>query len=339
MSTVSEETQEVVAAETPDTTPPAPAPIAEPEQIYEYQPTDELGRALGGKQVIKYKNHVELADKLKDQNVLLVRKLREQTKKQRLGISDTEQIPDDAPRFDATLEFSPRELSAEERVTLSRDLLDPEKFDQATVKLSEAIWGAKPDVLRQTLSNVQSNNLKLQARIEADAFVAETPDYFRCQDNFETITNWMLRNNLSPVRANFKMAYQTLDEAGLLIHAPVAPPVATPVPVAAPVPAPVRAEPVVTEPPPSAPRISSGLTRQQATDGSSATTRAGDDIVYDRPIKDRQGNLTGKTIRYTGLAAIEAMPSEEFKRRVVHDKTFNQKYEQLLNEQQRRTRG
>lgn len=336
MSTV-EETQDVVAAETPDITLPASAPLEEPEQIYEYQPTDELGRTLGGKQVVKYRTHVELADKLRDQNVLLVRKLREQTKKQRLGISDTEQIPDDAPRFDATLDFNPRELSSEERVTLSRDLLDPEKFDQATVKLSEAIWGAKPEVLRQTLSNVQNNNLKLQARIEADAFVAETPDYFRCQDNFEMVTNWMLRNNLSPVRSNFKIAYQTLNDAGLLVHAPVA----VPAPVVEPIPAPVQAAPVVAEPqPPAAPRISSGLTRQQATDASSAAPRSvGDDIVYDRPIKDRQGNLTGKTIRYTGLSAIEAMPSEEFKRRVVQDKTFNQKYEQLLNEQQRRTRG
>jgi len=57
----------------------------EPELRYEYQPTDAEGRSIGGKQVILYRTPDELAEKLRDQNISLVRKLRQVTKEARLG--------------------------------------------------------------------------------------------------------------------------------------------------------------------------------------------------------------------------------------------------------------
>ena len=51
-------------------------PVAPVELRYEYQPTDEHGRPLGGKQVIKYTTPDELASKLVGQNTQLVRRLR-----------------------------------------------------------------------------------------------------------------------------------------------------------------------------------------------------------------------------------------------------------------------
>ena len=71
------------------------------EKIYKYQPTDETGRPIGGVQVIKYTTPEELADKLRDQNVLLVRKLREQTRKVRLGVVEEEEISEDAQRYNS----------------------------------------------------------------------------------------------------------------------------------------------------------------------------------------------------------------------------------------------
>ena len=86
-----------------------PAPAApEPELRYEYQPTDEQGRPLGGKQVILYRTPDELAQKLSEQNTQLVRKLREVTRKQKLGIRD-DQVPADAARFEEIVEFKPDE--------------------------------------------------------------------------------------------------------------------------------------------------------------------------------------------------------------------------------------
>ena len=102
-------------------------PVVEPEKEYRYQPKDEQGRKLGGEQVIKYKTNEELADKLVEQNVNLVRALREQTRKNRLGIVDTENIPEGAAKFEVPLEFNPRALTPDERIQFSRDLLDPER--------------------------------------------------------------------------------------------------------------------------------------------------------------------------------------------------------------------
>ncbi len=307
----------------------------EPEQIYEYQPTDELGRNLGGKQVLKYRTQDELAQKLTEQNVLLVRKLREQTKKRRLGTVDPENIPDTAPKFDTPLDFTPRQLTSEERIQLSRDLLDPERFDQANSAMCEATFGQKPEGIRQTLASLQATSLRLLAKTEADAFVASTPAYYKCQDNFETITNWMLKNNLSPVRENFKRAYDAMTKAELLVEAPTAP---TALEGPQPPPA-VPHDPVIPEEPPqprAAPRMASGLTRDQAADAGGVVRSAADEIVYEQPVKDRFGKLTGQVVRYTGLAAIDKMPSDEFKRRVYTDSKFNQKYERLLHEDEQR---
>ncbi len=311
--------------------PPAVLQPEEPEKLYEYQPTDELGRNLGGKQVLKYRTQDELAQKLTEQNVLLVRKLREQTKKRRLGTIDPENIPDTAPKFDTPLDFTPRQLTSEERIQLSRDLLDPERFDQANSAMCEATFGQKPEGIRQTLATLQATSLRLLAKTEADAFVASTPGYYKCQDNFETITNWMLKNNLSPVRENFKRAYDEMVKAGLLVEAPTVVEVLPLVPVPA-----MEEDPQARVPAPQRTRMASGLTRDQAADVGGAAKSIADEIVYEQPLKDRFGALTGHVVRYTGLAAIDKMPSDELKRRIHTDKTFNQKYERLLRDDEQR---
>lgn len=307
--------------------PEVPAPPE--EKTYTYQPTDEAGRTLGGVQVIKYHTVDELTQKLTEQNTLLVRKLRETTKKNRLGIQDSEEIPQTAPRFDNPVEFAPRHLTADERVKLSRDLLDPERFDEASDTLFEATVGAKPEALRQTLTNLQVTNLRLLAKAESDAFLQTTPGYYRCQENFETITNWMLKNQLHPIRENFQLAYETLKTAGLLFEAPIvredvpaalaAPSVIAPVTETEQIPAnsqSVQAEPsrITTETPtqetrPVTPRVPTGLTRNQTSDAGAA------------PKKEP----------YT-LAEINAMPSDIYKRKLLSERGFSELVEKLETE-------
>jgi hypothetical protein len=111
------------ASETPAETvidPPAlnndpPPPPAPEVHTYEYQPTDDSGRPIGGRQVIKYTTQDELADKLRDNSILLLRKLREETRKNRLGISDNETIGDEAPRFKSPVVLKPRTLTEEDK--------------------------------------------------------------------------------------------------------------------------------------------------------------------------------------------------------------------------------
>lgn len=333
------ETTLETAPEVPVTETPA-APAELPELRYEYQPVDPQGRPVGGKQVIKYRTAQELGDKLAEQNKLLILKLREETKKNRLGIVEQETLPDEAPRFQGPVTFTRRKLSPEERVKLSRDLLDPEKFDEASDTLFEATVGAKPEVLGETLSTLQQQVIAAQAKIECDAFVADNPAYVKCHENFEAITNWMLRYNLAPVKANFQKAYETLRRDGLLLESSYEP-VSAPEPVGVPQPepvvvppapapvepptpvAPVEAPPEPPKPAPT-PRIPTGLNRN-TSDDAGAPRSAGDDIVYEVV-------TNGQKRRYTGLAAVNAMPSDEYKRRVISDPNFGRKVEQLEKE-------
>jgi hypothetical protein len=312
----------------------APAPVVEapvPVELlrYEYQPTDEQGRPLGAKQVIKYTNPDELASKLTEQNTLLIRKLRQETRKNRLGIMDAETISDEAPRFEEPVSFAPRVLSPDERLAISRDLLDPEKFDEASDKLFEAKMGAKPELLGRTIAELQEDRIRARAKTECDAFVGDNPDYVKCQENFEAITGWMVRYGLAPVKTNFQKAYDKLRYEGVLIENYAEPQPDEPQPIPAPAPAPVAPAPAPVAPAPApVKRIPTGLSRNDADD--TGTSRpVGDEIMYEVVVG-------GKKRVFTGLAAINAMPADEYKRRVMSDPSFAKAEAQLYKEMSER---
>ena len=297
-------------------------PVTE-EKIYRYQPTDETGRPIGGAQVIKYTTAEELADKLRDQNVLLVRKLREQTRKVRLGVVEEEEISDDTQRFNGPVEFNPRELTEEQRYDISRRLLDPTTAADAAAELVEARLGAPLESIGATLRTVQQDNIALRANAEAHAFTAENPDYYKCPENQEAITSWMLRYNLAPVKANFQKAYDTLKLQGILVEGgiPVPPVAELPVEVAVPV---VENE-VIREELPAQPvqpyrGVPSGLNRENASDAGTPL-QPGGEITY---------VLNGRTL--TGLAAVAAMPGDEYKKRLLTDREFSKKVDRLESE-------
>jgi hypothetical protein len=313
-----------------------PGPVSEPvleEKSHIYQPTDEMGRAIGGKQVIKYRTTEELIEKMQQQSVLLIRKLREQTKKNRLGISDVDEISAESPRFESPLDFNPRVLTPDQRVRLSRDLLDPENLDEATDTLFEAKFGMKPQTLGKVVSDLQADNINMKARVEADAFVASNPAYVTCDENFKSITNWMLRYDLAPVRENFQKAYDTLRADGILIENAEPEPVQAPsVPVTVPVAPVAPASAPVAEPVPAyvPSRIDSGLTRDHSTDAVPVRT-VGDDIVYEVVVG-------GQKRTYKGMAALNAMPSDVYKKRVNQEKGFAQKAEKIMAEAAKKQR-
>lgn len=285
------------------------------EQIYRFQPTDEEGRPIGGEQVIKYSSPEELTTKLKDQSILLIRKLRQETKKNRLGIVENEDIPESAQRFNSPMEFNPRELSEDERYDISRRLLDPATAAEAASALVESQLGAPLDRIGKTLLEVQQSNINLRAQIEANAFVSENPSYYKCKENFESIANWIVRYNLAPVKENYQRAYETLKAQGVMVDGPA--PVVVPEPVVVPIVVPVVEASVV-------PGIGSGLTRENSSD-SGPIVKPSSDITYELV-------LGGQKRVLTGLQAINAMPSEEYKRRLLTDKTFSKKVMELENE-------
>ena len=234
---------------------PAPEPVVPPapvEKRYKYQPTDELGRPIGGEQVIKYTTPEELADKLKDQNVLILRQLREVTRKQKLGISDEVALPDDV-ELENFVEPKPRVLSAEERFQLSQDMNDPEKVVEATNKIIEATVGLSTEQMRQQFTDAQFAKLQHRAYVNYQVFEAQCGDsYYSCPENTQVLTDWMFKKHLAPTVKNFELAASKLKEAGLLLSSPIVREVAPapPAPASAPVAVPVPVAPVSTEPNP-----------------------------------------------------------------------------------------
>jgi hypothetical protein len=210
-----------------------------PELRYEYQPQDKQGRPIGGKQVIVYRTEDELRQKLVNQNVELVQKLREVTRNNRLGISPREDIPANAERLsDDFVNFKERVLSPEERFEISQQIADPEHFDSARDRLLESAIGVPPAKLREVLNQQQIFVLQARATENYGDFVTHTPDYFDCADNRSTLTDWMFKNKLAPTVDNFVTASSTLRQAGLLVEAPAVQQATTPEPVQ---------DPVVTE--------------------------------------------------------------------------------------------
>jgi hypothetical protein len=333
--------EQVLEPQEPVEAAPVVEPVLEPEMTHRYQPTDDLGRPLGGQQVIKYRTQAELLEKFQEQNMLLIRKLRSETRKNRLGIVEDEEISAESQRFEEPVSFTPRHLSPEERVILSRDLLDPDRFDEAASTLFEATLGTKPEVLRNQLSRTQDTLLKMQAKTESDAFVANNVGYVKCQENFEAITNWMIRYNLAPVRENFQRAYDTLRAANILVEHQAPAPVEV-VPIQVEPVAQVQVDAVVPEPVavPTGPvqRIATGLNRNTATDVG-PVHNAANDITYEVLERDGRGQVTGAKKVFKGIAAINAMPSDEYKRRLMSDRSFSKKVEQLENEAEKRRRA
>lgn len=303
-------------------TPIVEAPL--PELRYEYQPRDEQGRPMGGKQVIIYKKPEELAEKLVKQNELILRQLRTVTREQRLGIKPNEAIPDDAERFTEIVEFHPRELSAQERFDLSQELNDPDKFVDARDKLLESAVGVSPKKLTDTLNEQQLYILQMRARDNYVDFVNSGASYLDSSDNRTLMTDWMFKNKLAPTVKNFNLAYSTLKEAGLLLDAPVVQQEPQPTPVTVP----VAVEPVDTGANPQPPveptsRIAGEEQLQAKRQGHVPSG-----------LNDRTSSASGApTTPVDGssltLAQIDSIPSDKLKR-MLSDTTFRKHYDTLL---------
>jgi hypothetical protein len=311
------------------------APETPVQHRHEYQPTDEHGRALGGKQVILYTTPDELATKLTEQNVLLIRKLREEGRKRRLGIED-EAAPDTMERMQNPIEFKERNLSTDERFALTQQLNDPNTFASARDLLIESAIGVPPAQLREFLQNQQTFEIQQRAAENYLQFIYSEDarkNYYDCNDNRATLTDWMFKQGLAPTVANFHEASAKLREAGLLLGAPEQQPRATT--TAAPAVENVATEaqsplPAVEQPrigsdqqpqPKRQVHIPSGLNENNSSaSGTSATTASG----------ATRADGTLLTLR-----DINRMPSDEIKRR-MKDPAFNALVDKLETEQKQK---
>jgi hypothetical protein len=304
---------------------PAPAPVVDevPEKRYEWQPTDENDRPLGGRQVILYRTEQEKFDKVIAANNLLIRQLRKVNREKALG--STEDVPTDAERFQNVTEFKPRELSAADRFKIAEGLTNPETFADARDQLIESAFGVTPAKLASTLNETQRFIIQQRAVENYIDFVNAT-GVLDSMNNRQVLTGWLGKRNLAPTVANFQIALNQCRQSGLIEDAPVVQQVTQPTPAPAPV-AEVPVVPVVTEPNPQAPVAATpGLGPEQPQAKRHSHVPSG----LNASIASAAGPLVPVEGSSVTLETIDKMPAEVFKQwmKVPANRALNERLEQ-----------
>ena len=304
---------------------PAPAPVVDevPEKRYEWQPTDENDRPLGGRQVILYRTEQEKFDKVIAANNLLIRQLRKVNREKALGSS--EDVPTDAERFQNVTEFKPRELSAEDRFKIAEGLTNPETFADARDQLIESAFGVTPAKLASTLNETQRFIIQQRAVENYIDFVNAT-GVLDSMNNRQVLTGWLGKRNLAPTVANFQIALNQCRQSGLIEDAPVVQQVTQPTPAPAPV-AKVPVVPVVTEPNPQAPVAATpGLGSEQPQAKRHSHVPSG----LNASIASAAGPLVPVEGSSVTLETIDKMPAEVFKQwmKIPANRALNERLEQ-----------
>lgn len=304
---------------------PAPAPVVDevPEKRYEWQPTDENDRPLGGRQVILYRTEQEKFDKVIAANNLLIRQLRKVNREKALGSS--EDVPTDAERFQNVTEFKPRELSAADRFKIAEGLTNPDTFADARDQLIESAFGVTPAKLASTLNETQRFIIQQRAVENYIDFVNAT-GVLDSMNNRQVLTGWLGKRNLAPTVANFQIALNQCRQSGLIEDAPVVQQVTQPTPAPAPV-AEVPVVPVVTEPNPQAPVAATpGLGSEQPQAKRHSHVPSG----LNASVASAAGPLVPVEGSSVTLETIDKMPAEVFKQwmKVPANRALNERLEQ-----------
>jgi len=238
--------------------------------VRDYQFKDEAGNLVGYPQHFEADTQAELTDMIvaAHQNASVA--LYQTRKAVKLG---TMLEPDPE---EPILTFEPRQLSADERVKLTKDLSDPAKATEAHRLLLEAELGAPIETIRTSLreNEIQKRVVSIQGAIAQ--FKAENPDYVESQSNGETLRKYMEKKQLRYTVKNLKIAFDDLVNDGLLVvrapkaavtePAPVPPAAAAPVPPEAIPPAVTPAPVIPAQPTDVRPKnSSSGLGRENTS--------------------------------------------------------------------------
>jgi hypothetical protein len=248
--------------------------VATPKKwIREYQPKDENGYPIGPPQRFEADTQQELIDKLAAAHENASSALYRTRQQVKLGTL-LEPDPDEP-----ILTYEPRQLSAEDRIRISKDLSDPAKAAEAHRQLLEAEFGAPIEKVRENLrqNEIDKRVSAIQAAIAQ--FKAETPEYVECELNSGNMKKYMEKNQRRYTAKNLKIAFEDLKNSGLLTlrapqaapNEPVVQPTVTPatpeaIPPAATIPPEIPAQ--VTEVRPK--NSSSGLGREHASAAPSA---------------------------------------------------------------------
>src|SRR6267142_2163838 len=92
--------------------------------------------------------------------------------------------------------FEQRQLSADERIKLTKDLSDPAKAAEAHRTLLEAELGAPLETIRTTLRDAEIQKRVESIKAAIDAFRKEHPEYIDSESNGDKIKKYMEKKTL-----------------------------------------------------------------------------------------------------------------------------------------------
>lgn len=327
---------EVAAEAAAEAAPVVPAPVVPaevPELVYSWQPTDEHGHPMGGKQVIKYRTQEEFQKKMTEINVNLQRELRKVSRKQRLGIVDAVTLPTDVEKLPAAVSFDRKPLTAEERFDLTQQLANPETCEAARDRLLES---AGYNDMQKTVSELSERVRQNDAYVNFQIFVNQTPEFYAHQENVELLCDWVLKNKLNPTVRNFALAYSTAKEQDLLVSPPIVREEAPTVVVAPQPEAVVEVAPIVPEntvPESQAPVVQPARIDEPAQPQTKSQARVPSGLNSRVASNTGVEQSTTEKPAFT-LAQINRMSADEYKRRLMTTPGFSKLVETLEKEAQ-----
>jgi hypothetical protein len=136
------------------------------------------------------------------------------------------------------IRLQPQEITSADRLRYSSEITDPNRIVETVAEIVTKKQGAPPETVGQRLSAYDQEAANRYYREEAEAFMAEHPDYHRSPQNQQKLFAELQRRGYDLTRNNLSIVFEALRDDGELDEAPPPKP-----PEPEPEPEPVRAVP------------------------------------------------------------------------------------------------
>lgn len=199
--------------------------VVTPKIRREIQPKDDAGNPIGQPHVYEGETEQEVADKMAEAIAHGTRKINELSRKVTLE-PQTFTAPDGADPEEQIAELKPRDLTEDQRFTISNKFKDPATVQEAFDELAEARFGAKPVELVKQTNSTYKNSAATRAHAEANAFAEEHPEFIICKPNSDAMMQYVSSRKMALTKKNFNIAFEKLSADGLLklkVQEPVLP--------------------------------------------------------------------------------------------------------------------
>lgn len=118
------------------------------------------------------------------------------------------------------IQMQPRELTPADRLRLSNEITDPNKIVEVVDEIVTAKQGTPPAVMAKKFSEFDQREADEYYREEAEAFVADYPQYYPVQENQEKLFAALQTAKYDLTRNNLAIVFQQLTEQGKLVPWP-----------------------------------------------------------------------------------------------------------------------